>query len=85
LVERWPREPSLWVALAFAAERAGDRATSRHAVAQAAAADRAFAVAPRKLYAAPPRLALAVGRSEVEMQGLLRLPALAAVLAEDQP
>jgi len=85
LVERWPREPSLWVALAFAAERANDRTISRHAVEQAAAVDRAFAVAPRKLYAAPPHLALAAGSSEVEMQGLLRLEALTAALAEDAP
>lgn len=83
LVERWPREPSLWVALAFAAERAGDRTTSRHAVEQAAAVDRAFAIAPRKLYASPPRLSLAAGRSEVEMQGLLRLDALAAALPKE--
>lgn len=83
LVERWPREPSLWVALAYASERAGDRATSRRAVERAAEADRAFAVAPRKLYAEPPRLALAAGRSEVETEGLLRLDALAAALAKE--
>ncbi len=83
LVARWPAEPSLWVALAYAAERADDRATSRAAVERAAAADRAFAVAPRKLYAEPPRLALAAGRAEVETAGLLGLDALAAALAQD--
>lgn len=82
LVERWPTEPSLWVALAYAAERAGDRTTSRSAVERAAAADRAFAVAPRKLYAEPPRLILAAGRAEVETAGLLGLDALTAALPE---
>lgn len=83
LVERWPHEPSLWVALAYASERAGDRTTSRRAVERATEADRAFAVAPRKLYAEPPRLALAAGRSEVETEGLLRLDLLAAALAKE--
>jgi len=77
---RHPGEPSLGIALAYALERAADRAGSRAAIARAAVADRAYAQAPRKLYAEPPRLLLAAGRAEVETAALLRLDALAAAL-----
>ncbi len=80
LVTRFPEEPSLQLGLAYALERAGRRTEGRAFARQALSAGRAFAVAPRKLYAEPPRRLLAERRSELEHELLLRLPVLAAAI-----
>lgn len=79
--QRFPAEPSLALALSYAYERAGRRASARAAADRAVAARPAFAGAPRKRYSAPPIEALSSDRAEVETAGLLAGKSLAEALA----
>jgi tetratricopeptide (TPR) repeat protein len=79
-VERWPREPSLALALAYAYERSGRRGDARNAASRAVQVGATFSHSPRKLYSEPPTAALAAGSAAIEAAVMLRLDELATAV-----
>ena len=84
-VGRFPEEPSLAVTLAYARLRSGARSAALDAAERAAAADRAYRVAPRRRYSEPPIAALRAGRNEAERAAMFRLDPLRAALDQGKP